>query len=167
MTLNKNTRSALIRSVSLAGALMTAAACTTSTAALAGSCPADQVAANAMQAPPEGMMPKDVTDNVIATIDLKAYGREGYLLRTRRLVIQPGGVVPWHSHQERPANIYIVEGAVTEYQSTCAVPIDHVAGDVTAEHGDLSHWWKNNGDTPAVLISTDIVPAPMENEPGM
>lgn len=167
MTTNKNTRSALVRGFTLAGALLTAAACTTATQAVAGSCPSDQMAANAMHAPAEGMAPKDVTDNVIAMIDLKDYGREGFLLRTRRLVVQPGGIVPWHSHKERPANIYIVEGAITEYQSTCAVPIEHVAGDVTAEQGDLSHWWKNTGEKAAVLISSDIVPAPMENEPGM
>ena len=168
MTLNKNTRSALVRGISLAGALL-AAACTTATAteATQGACPADQVRADAMQPPQEGMSPKDVTDTIIAMIDLKDYGRDGYLLRTRRLVVQPGGIVPWHSHKERPANIYIVEGEITEYQSSCAVPIDHPAGDVTAEHGDLSHWWKNNGDKPAVLISSDIVPAPMENEQGM
>jgi quercetin dioxygenase-like cupin family protein len=113
-------------------------------------------------------MPKDVTDNVIASIDLgQGYSIDGKLLRTRRLVVQPGGVVPWHSHAERPANIYIVDGAITEYRSTCSVPIEHKAGDVTAEQGNLSHWWKNNGTKPAVLISSDIVPVPMKNEGGM
>ena len=137
-----------------------------STAAMAGECPADKVGVDVMQA--GATMPKDVTDNVIASIDLgQGYSIDGKLLRTRRLVVQPGGVVPWHSHADRPANIYIVDGAITEYRSTCSVPIEHKAGDVTAEHGNLSHWWKNNTKKPAVLISSDIVPVPMMNEGGM
>ena len=137
-----------------------------SVAAMAGDCPADKVGVDVMK--PGAMAPKDVTDTVIAMIDLgKGYGVDGRLLRTRKLVVQPGGIVPWHSHAERPANIYIVSGAITEYRSTCSAPIEHQAGDVTAEQGKLSHWWKNNSNKPAVLISSDIVPVPMKDEMGM
>ncbi len=135
-------------------------------AAYAGECPAGQVAADAMK--PGATMPKDVTDNVIGSIDLgKGYNIAGKTMRMRKLVVQPGGVVPWHSHAERPANIYVVEGAVTEYRSTCKVPIEHKAGEVAVESGDLAHWWKNNTTKPAVLISADIVATPMMNEGGM
>ncbi len=88
---------------------------------------------------------------------------KGNALRLRKLVVQPGGVVPWHAHDARPANILIVEGAITEYRSSCKVPIEHKAGEVTAEFGDLAHWWKNNGEKPAVLYSADILP-PMESD---
>ena len=125
--------------------------------ALAGECPADQVAKNAMEA--GATAPKDVTDDVISAIDLSSKGDawKGSQLRMRKLVVQPGGVVPWHSHEARPANILVAEGAITEYRSTCKVPIEHVAGDVTAEFGALAHWWKNNGTVPAVLYSADIL----------
>ena len=55
-------------------------------------------------------MPKDVTDDVLSAIDLSPKGGDfnGTMLRMRKLVVQPGGVVPWHDHSERPANIYIV-----------------------------------------------------------
>nr|MBA3812485.1 cupin domain-containing protein [Caulobacteraceae bacterium] len=76
--------------------------------------------------------------------------------RLRRLVVQPGGVVPWHSHADRPALIMTVSGAITEYRSTCAVGIEHPAGDVAKESGGISHWWKNNGSVPAELIAADI-----------
>ena len=124
--------------------------------ASAGECPADQVGADVMK--PGATMPKGVTDTVIASIDLDTTmpAVDGHLFRMRRLVVEPDGVVPWHSHEMRPANIYIVEGSITEYRSTCRVPIEHKAGDVTAEFGALSHWWKNNGKVPAVLISADI-----------
>jgi quercetin dioxygenase-like cupin family protein len=72
-------------------------------------------------------------------------------MRLRKLVVQPGGIVPWHSHEKRPANIYIISGSITEYRSTCAVPIEHGAGDVPSEFGPLAHWWKNNAKKPTVL----------------
>lgn len=129
--------------------------------ALAGDCPADQVAENGMK--PGEMMPKDVTDEVISSIDLSTKGDawKNSALRMRKLVVQPGGVVPWHSHDARPANILVVSGSITEYRSTCKVPIEHKAGDVTAEFGHLSHWWKNNGKKPAVLYSADILTTDM------
>jgi hypothetical protein len=49
-----------------------------------------------------------------------------------------------------------LSGTVTEYRSTCAVGIEHPAGDVAREQTGYSHWWKNNGTTEAVLIAADI-----------
>ena len=87
----------------------------------------------------------DVTDTVISSIDLShGYGIDGRQLRMRRLAIKPGGVVPWHGHATRPANIYVVRGNVTEYRSTCAVPNTHRKGEVVAESGETFHWWRNN-----------------------
>jgi quercetin dioxygenase-like cupin family protein len=103
-------------------------------------------------------MPSKVTDDVIASVDLKNYGAPGRTLRTRRLVVQPGGIVPMHAHDQRPANIYVVQGQITEYRSTCAVPILHKKGDVTAEAGNLTHWWRNESRSKAVLISADVLP---------
>ena len=85
----------------------------------------------------------------------------------RQLVVQPGGVVPWHSHEKRPANIYIISGSITEYRSTCAVPIEHGEGDVASEFGPLAHWWKNNTNKPTVLLSADILPPEMKSDESM
>lgn len=142
----------------LAAALVAAASLfALSGAAFAGECPAGQVTASMAQADAP-TMPAKVTDTVIASIDLKSYGAPGRALRMRRLVVQPGGIVPMHAHNERPANIYVVSGEITEYRSTCAVPILHKKGEVTAESGNLSHWWRNNSRREAVLISADILP---------
>jgi quercetin dioxygenase-like cupin family protein len=78
----------------------------------------------------------------------------------RRLTIEPMGIVPWHSHADRPAIIYIVEGEVMEYASNCAVPIVHKAGDVVAETPEVSHWWENTGDKTVVLLSADLLKDP-------
>jgi len=134
-------------------------------AAQAAECPAGKTGVDVTK--PGPMKPSGVTDDVIGSIDLKAYGSPGHLLRMRRLVVQPGGIVPWHSHGERPANILVVSGAITEYRSTCAAPIDHKTGDVAVESGSLAHWWKNNTNKPAILISGDILPPGMSADSSM
>lgn len=123
------------------------------TPALAGQCTAD--GANALANAPT--MPKDVTDTVIGSIDLsKEVGIDGRLLRTRRLVVQPGGIVPLHSHVDRPALIVTVSGSITEYRSNCTQPVEHHAGDISREADGISHYWINNGKEPAVLLSSDV-----------
>ena len=123
--------------------------------AFAGECPANQSAANALAgAPTEG---KAVTDTVIGSVDLASeIGFADHQLRTRRLVVQPGGIVPLHSHKDRPALIYTVSGEITEYRSSCAVPIEHKAGDIAREADGISHYWINHGKVPAVLLSSDV-----------
>lgn len=125
-------------------------------ASFAGECPGDKVGVDVTAK--SDAPAKDVTDNVIAMIDLTQESVNiDRSFRLRRLEVQPGGVVPWHSHGERPAIIYVVSGAITEYRSTCAVPIEHKAGEVTAETKAVSHWWKNNGSETAVLLSSDLL----------
>ena len=124
----------------------------------AGSCPAGNAGVDVRA--PVTTPASGVTDTLIASIDVaKEPARiNGRLFRMRRLVIQPGGVVPWHSHGDRPAIIYIVSGTVEEYASNCSVPIVHPAGDVTEEKSGTSHWWKNTGKKTVVLLSADLFP---------
>jgi quercetin dioxygenase-like cupin family protein len=124
----------------------------------AGSCPAGKEGVNVRA--PVSTPASGVTDTVIASIDVAKEPAhiEGRLFRMRKLVIQPGGVVPWHSHGDRPAIIYIISGTVEEYASNCSVPIVHPAGDVTPETSGTSHWWKNNGRKTVVLLSADLFP---------
>ena len=122
-------------------------------AAAAGLCPKPG-SMNLAHAP---TMPKGVTDTIIGSVDLAGeIGVHGRALRTRRLVIQPGGVVPLHSHKDRPALIYTLSGSITEYSSACAVPINHKAGDISREADGLSHYWVNHGKVPAVVLSSDV-----------
>ena len=129
-------------------------------AAFAGECPADQRVADGKGQAPGPSMPVGVTDVVRASTDLakEPLALQNRQFRLRQLEMQPGGVVPWHSHNQRPAMIYIVSGEVVEYASSCAVPIVHRAGDVAPEKNGTSHWWKNTGTTKAVLISVDLFP---------
>lgn len=122
----------------------------------AGECPAGKVKAGATQ--PVTTPASGVTDTVLTTLDLanEAPKLKGSEMRVRKLVIEPGGVVPWHSHADRPALIYIVEGEIVEYASNCSAPIVHNAGEVSREHNGIAHWWKNLTDKKVTLLSFDI-----------
>ena len=137
-----------------------ALAATCSISAFAGECPADKRVADGKGQAMVSHAAKGVTDMVRASTDLakEPVGVQGRLFRLRELNIEPGGIVPWHSHNERPAMIYIVSGEVMEYASNCVVPIVHKAGDVAPEKKGTSHWWQNNGKVPSKLISVDIFP---------
>lgn len=138
--------------------MMTGAVALGAGAAQAGACPADQMVASGKGQAESKAAAQGVTDTVIASTELakEPVGIADRQFRLRRLVIEPGGIVPWHSHGDRPAIIYVVSGEVVEYASTCAVPITHRAGEATSETHATAHWWKNTGNTPAILLSADL-----------
>lgn len=146
----------LLAGVALGASLMASAA------AFAGECPPDQKKPGAQK--PVDVGHEGVTDTVIAMIDVEKEPAKikDTKFRMRKLTIAPGATVPWHSHGERPAIIYIIEGDIEEYASNCAVPIVHKAGDVVAETHEVSHWWKNTGDDTVVLLSADLLKDPSD-----
>ena len=146
----------LVASALLAGLAFTSPA-------FAGECPASQMRADATK--PSTAAAKDVTDKVLAQIDLadEKLALAGHMMRVRKLEVQPGGVVPWHSHGDRPALIYVMSGEIVEHASNCAVPILHKAGEVARETHASAHWWNNQGKTPAVLLSFDILHDPNDH----
>ncbi len=138
------------------------------TVASAGECPADKVmeAATAADGHTESI---GVTDTVLAVNDLGAHYPElaSRDQRIRYLSVEPGGVVAWHAHDDRPALIYILTGEIVEHRSDCAVPIVHKAGEVSTELGSLMHWWKNETDQPVTLISSDLPRAAVKDDSTM
>ena len=145
----------------VASALLAGLAFTSS--AFAGECPAGQMRADATK--PSTAAAKAVTDMVLAQIDLagEKLALNGHMMRVRKLEVQPGGVVPWHSHGDRPALIYVMSGEIVEHASNCAVPIAHKAGEVAREMHTTAHWWQNNGTVAVTLLSFDIVADPNDH----
>ncbi len=140
--------------IKFAAAAMAVAAFS-ATPALAGQCPAGQETANPLT--DRATAPKAVTDDVLGAIDLgQEIGVAGRDLRLRKLVVQPGGVVPFHSHDGRPALILTVSGEITEHRTSCAVPVVHKAGELSRETNEVGHYWVNHGKVPAVLYSADV-----------
>ena len=125
--------------------------------ALAGECPKDKVGSNPL--PGAATAPVGVTEMELASIDLskESVKLPERRLRYRHMEIQPGGIVPLHSHGNRPALIMVNQGQIFEYSSKCTVPITHKAGEVARESNGLMHWWKNEGNVVVVLTIADIV----------
>jgi quercetin dioxygenase-like cupin family protein len=139
----------------VAAGIIALAALGGATPAMAGQCPPGQETANPLT--DRATTPKDVTDDLLGSIDLgQEIGVAGRDLRLRRLVVQPGGVVPFHSHEGRPALIITISGEITEHRTSCGVPIVHRAGELSREAGGLGHYWVNHGKVPAVLLSADV-----------
>ena len=125
-------------------------------AASAGECPAGHMKANVRAM--VDYKPVGVTDTTLGAINLEKQpahivGRE---LRFRKLTIEPGGIVPWHSHDDRPALIFVAEGEIYEYASNCAVPILHKQGEIRPETKGTAHWWENKGAKTVILYVGDI-----------
>ena len=145
-----NARSALFASLLVSGA-------TVATNAFAGECPAGKMQANVRQQ--VSLPASGVTDTTLGSIDL---GKEPVMLkdhelRFRKLTIAPGGVVPWHSHADRPALIFVAQGEIVEYASDCSEPIVHKTGDIRPETSGTSHWWKNLGNQTVILYVGDVL----------
>jgi quercetin dioxygenase-like cupin family protein len=147
--------------VSLTGIVVASLA--SAPAALAGECPADKMKPNVR--PMVDHKAVGVTDVTLGAINLEKQpatirDRE---LRFRKLTIEPGGVVPWHSHDDRPALIFVQQGEIVEYASNCADPIVHKAGEIRPEVAGTAHWWKNLGKETVILYVGDVRKDPHDN----
>ena len=141
----------------LALACIIAGSAATASSAFAGECPAGKMKADAREE--VKFKPVGVTNVTLGAIDLEKQpahlkDRES---RFRKLTIEPGGIVPWHSHGDRPAIIYIAEGEIVEYASNCADPIVHKAGDIRPETSGTAHWWQNLGNKTVILFVGDVL----------
>jgi quercetin dioxygenase-like cupin family protein len=127
------------------------------TAAQAGECPAGKTGTNPL--PGAATAPVGVTEMELISIDLskEKVNLPDRRLRFRHMEITPGGIVPLHSHADRPALIMVNQGQIYEYSSQCTVPILHKTGEIAKESNGLTHWWKNEGNVTVVLTIADIV----------
>ncbi len=101
--------------------------------------------------------PKDnkaMDAKLVSTVDL-APDMPGYQLRIRRITFEPGGVAAVHSHKDRPAFAYILEGTLTEGREGGYQKQYH-SGDVITESRDVTHWAENKGSSKVVLVGVDI-----------
>lgn len=123
----------------------------------AGECPADKVGTNPL--PGAATAPVGVSEMELSSIDLSQENVKlpQRRLRFRHMEIKAGGVVPLHSHEDRPALIMVNEGQIYENSSKCTVPILHKQGEISREFLGVKHWWKNEGTQTVVLTIADIV----------
>ena len=103
---------------------------------------------------------KGVTVKVLTAVDLgpEIEGMGGRQLRMRMITIDPGGVIGIHSHKDRPATDYMLQGNVTDYRG--GVAKEYGPKDTFFEDKNITHWLENKGTTPVVFISVDVFKQP-------
>ena len=84
---------------------------------------------------------------------------KGRPLRMRKITLQPGGILGIHSHKDRPAVSYFLQGEVTYHQADKPDVVIH-PGEGFAEGKATTHWAENRGSVPAVWIAVDIPKEP-------
>lgn len=85
---------------------------------------------------------------------------DGRILRVREIVVEPGGVVAVHQHQNRPGMAYILEGEIVEHRDDTDKPTTRNRGAVSFEKTGVTHWWENKSNEKARALVVDVVPAP-------
>lgn len=106
-------------------------------------------------ASPRNALPPELLQSV--DLGKEIPGMEGRTLRMRKVTMLPGGALPLHSHTDRPAIVYVLEGRVREHYPVDKAPIVYGAGDARTEQAGVDHWIENIGDTPVVGVVVDIV----------
>lgn len=82
-------------------------------------------------------------------------GMAGRQLRLRVLKIEPGGHIGIHSHKDRPSVVYFLNGVDTVTFADGTSKIFN-PGDTTSATKATTHWHKNNGKEPVLLVAVDI-----------
>jgi quercetin dioxygenase-like cupin family protein len=108
------------------------------------------------QSPPKES--KGLVTERTGTLDLarEIEGMQGRQLRLRVIKAEPGGVFGIHSHKDRPAVAFIMQGTLTEYREGGYVK-EHREGATLIEDAVTTHWSENKGTTPIVLLVADIL----------
>lgn len=96
--------------------------------------------------------PKSQVVDLGAEID----GMAGRQLRMRLLKIAPGGHIGIHSHKNRPAVVYFLQGNDTVIQGDGSSKTFH-PGDMSSATKDTTHWHRNDGKDDVLLIAVDII----------
>ena len=104
---------------------------------------------------------KGFTTSKTVAVDLgsEIEGMTGRQLRMRVLTIEPGGHIGLHSHKDRPAVVYFLQGTDTVISADGASKTFH-AGDTSSATKETTHWHRNDGKDNVVLIAVDIFNMP-------
>jgi quercetin dioxygenase-like cupin family protein len=110
--------------------------------------------ANAENAP-KGNKGFTASKTTVVELGPEIEGMAGRQLRLRLLKIEPGGHIGIHSHKDRPAVVYLVQGTDTVGTADGSTKTLH-PGDTSAATKDTTHWHRNDGKDDVLLIAVDI-----------
>ncbi|WP_409188718.1 cupin domain-containing protein [Bradyrhizobium sp. RDM4] len=100
---------------------------------------------------------KGFTASKTTVVDLapEIEGMTGRQLRMRVLTIEPGGYIGLHSHKDRPAVVYFMQGTDEVGLADGSTKTMH-PGDTSATPSSTTHYHRNVGTDNVVLIAVDI-----------
>jgi quercetin dioxygenase-like cupin family protein len=100
---------------------------------------------------------KGFTSSKATVVDLgpEYNAMAGRQLRLRVLTIEPGGYIGLHSHKDRPAVVYFLQGTDTVIRDDGSSQTFH-PGETTGETGATVHWHRNDGKDAVILVTADI-----------
>src|SRR5690348_11322060 len=115
---------------------------------------AGAIIANAEDAPKDN---KGFTASKTTVVELgpEIEGMTGRQLRMRMLTIEPGGHIGLHSHKDRPAVVYFMQGTDVVTSGDGSSKTFH-PGDTSSATKDTTHWHRNDGKDNVVLIAVDV-----------
>ena len=100
---------------------------------------------------------KGFTASKTTVVDLgpEIEGMDGRQLRLRLLTITPGGYIGLHSHKDRPAVVYFMQGTDEVGLADGSKTVKH-PGDTSATPGSTTHYHRNVGKDNVVLLAVDV-----------
>lgn len=114
-----------------------------------------QQVANSQQTAPKDNKGFKATAEQVVDLGPEIEGMQGRQLRMRLLTIEPGGYIGIHSHKDRPAVVYFLQGTDTVTLEDGTVKVFR-PGDTSSANKDTTHWHRNDGKEPVVLIAVDV-----------
>jgi quercetin dioxygenase-like cupin family protein len=107
------------------------------------------------QSPPKENKGMAVDKTVARDLGGEIDGVQGRQLRLRLISLEPGGIIGIHSHKDRPAVAYVMQGTLTEHREDGTIK-EHPKGDAWSEGKESTHWAENKGKTPVLLLAADV-----------
>jgi quercetin dioxygenase-like cupin family protein len=111
--------------------------------------------ANSEDAAPKGNKGFAASKTTVVDLGPEIEGLTGRQLRMRILTIEPGGYIGVHSHADRPAVVYCLEGADEVGLADGSKKILH-PGDTSTATKNTTHYHRNVGKDNVVLIAVDV-----------
>jgi len=111
--------------------------------------------ANSEDAAPKGNKGFTASKTTVVDLGSEIEGMAGRQLRMRMLTIEPGGYIGIHSHKDRPAVVYFMQGTDEVGQADGSKKIMH-PGDTSPATNTTTHYHRNVGDDNVILIAVDI-----------
>lgn len=111
--------------------------------------------ANSEDAAPKGNKGFTASKTTVVDLGPEIEGMAGRQLRMRMLTIEPGGYIGIHSHKDRPAVVYVMQGTDEVGQADGSKKTLH-AGDTSTATKDTTHYHRNLGNDNVILIAVDV-----------